>query len=356
MRAMLRSAVCAVALSFALVPGAQAQVSSDFLAADNPSRVIPTSALLTVNRIYAEGGAWYNPAQSGSGWYFSALTANPETPLMTGAFFGYEQNGSGRAKWYVTGGAAAPRFDPALAPLFRGEALATWEAPLFEGNGGACPTCAYSAPAVTPSSLGTVRLRFMTPSDARVEINGREVAPITHADMTLQNDLYARLLGFHRGFEQSWTLRSISGDANAIQACRFDFRPANNPAPGNVWEAGAGVPSQSLPHPSARWLKIWRECAPTGGVGPTTMRDTQIFVAVAPAGISQVAVAIQVEDVAGQSAPTVIGNAAGNRLGYRLEGRSLTARIFSSGPNEVTYAGRLNHDTRSLDRVMTMSR
>jgi hypothetical protein len=358
MKSSIRFAALPLALTALLFASTAPVCASvpDFLSADNDRRVINSVELLTRDRIYSEGGAWYNPSQSGSGWYFSTLSASSTTRLMTGALFGYESTGTGRANWYVTGGVEAPRFDAALAPMFRGDPLATWEAPLFEGSGGPCPTCAYAPPNVRPSTLGGVRVRWMSPTEATVEISGVTVAPIIHADMVLQSDLYARLVGFHTGLEQSWLLRDPNGSSTASIACRFDFRPTANPASGNVWRAAAGVPAQSLPHAEARWLKIWKECTPAFGTGPTTPRDSGIFVAVPPQGAGQVAVALQVDDVAGQEAPVRITNTVGAVVGFELGPRSLTGRVFSSGANEVTYAGKLNHDVRSLDRVMSMSR
>jgi hypothetical protein len=268
---------------------------------------------------------------------------------MTGALFGYDN--SGRANWYVTGGVTAPRFDPALPNLFVGRPLAVWEAPLFEGTGGSCPTCAYTRPSVNPSSLGSVRVEFQTPTEATVRLNGGDVGPIVHADNVFQPDLYTRLVGLHAGMEQSWVLRDASGGNTTVRSCRFDLRPTANPAPQNVWEAAPGVPVQSLPHPQARWLALWQECNAPFGVGPTTYVDTRITIAVPPQGAGSIAVAVQVVEQVGAVGPTPIRAADGSLRGYRLEPGSLTARVFASGPNEITYAGRLNHDTRSLDRV-----
>jgi hypothetical protein len=349
---MLKIRILAGVFSLIALTGtAHAQL---FTSPNDARRAIPTDQLITPTTVYGEGGAWYNPAQSGSGWYFAPVATSPTERLMTGALFGYDL--SGAANWYVTGGVAAPRFNPNLSELFEGKPLAVWEAPLFEGTAGSCPTCAYVRPSVRPSSLGSVRVEFLTPTDAAVTLNGSPVGPITHSDSVFQSDLYARLVGLHEGVRQSWMTRDLSGPTVRLLSCRFDLRPMENPAPRNVWEAAPGVPVQSLPHPSARWLRLWSECAAAFGSGPTTFLDNRISIAVPPAGAGSVAIAIQEIEQAGADPLTPIRAADGSLLGYRLEPGSLTARIFVSGRNEITYAGRLNHDNRSLDRVALMSR
>lgn len=102
-----------------------------------------------------EVGWWWNPSESGTGWFFEVQGSNI-------FLAGYLYDGSGRPVWYVASGAM-------LSPT-------AYDGDLQLYTGGQTLTSGYRSP-TSSAPVGRISLRFTTPTTATITLpNGRTVA------------------------------------------------------------------------------------------------------------------------------------------------------------------------------------
>jgi len=116
-----------------------------------------------------EGGAWYDPAQSGTGWFFDF-----QGPIAFGASFGYELDGQSRF-WTMSGvmslppDPTGPTNQPADAPI------ATLSSAVFSFANGQCHGCPYRAP-VPSQAHPEASLRWLGPRRLEFTAGGNTVS------------------------------------------------------------------------------------------------------------------------------------------------------------------------------------
>lgn len=289
---MFRSIVKVAAMGLALASA----VGSSAAQAQSPG--IEANLRFPVTVYGGGAGAWFNPAEPGTGIYFSGVRAVPNAPaLFAGAYFGYDVDG--RPLW-LTGAASAPQITPTSISQLGASSVASWQAPMSEGSNGPCPTCAYRAPTLSDSPWGTLEARFVTPYSVKLSLNGASVGQMVPADFAFGGDVYAWLLG-------TWNAVSY-GSAGQSEASVCDnvlIEPGDNPAPRGYWEGSAGVPGYRVPSSGGRWLKMVQtgQCLVMSSSNRIFVADNNIAVAVNPSsneviretvGLSPVDVGIRV--------------------------------------------------------------
>lgn len=345
-RQIIRNSCLAFMVAASLTPWVtQAQDAS---APNSSIRALSVAKVRDIVQIELLGdGAWYSPAQSGSGWYFSDLSLNPSTRLMTAAYFGYDAGG--RPAWIVTGGEPYPVLPVIPVQLFNGRPLATWTAPLFEGAGGSCPTCAYQRPTVSDSQYRSVTLEIRSPSQMAVRMNGAAAATIRAGSVVVGDSLYERLQRRSRG-------RMVTYGSLPPLFCEFEHRPVENPALANIWQKESGVPDQSLPHPDARWLAVNQRCSGVSYADAATQSFVQTpeRIAVPPAGAEwDVAISVRLGPQTFGLPLSPIRNAVAQIEGYQMFRSTITGRWVAAGANGYAAYHAMNHDTAIVEQVLS---
>lgn len=339
---------CAATLVIAACLTPRAVEAQDASVPNSSIRALSVAKVRDIVQIELLGdGAWYSPAQSGSGWYFSDLSLNPSTRLMTAAYFGYDAGG--RPAWIVTGGEPYPVLPIIPVQLFNGRPLATWTAPLFEGADGSCPTCTYQRPTVGDSQYRSVTLEIRSPSQMAVRMNGASAATIRAGSVVVGDSLYERLQRRSRG-------RLVAYGTLPPAYCEFEHRPIENPASGNIWLKESGVPDQSLPHPEARWLAVTQRCSGISYADAASQPFVQgpERIAVPPAGAEwDVAISVRLAPQTFGLPLSPIRNAAAQIEGYQMFRSTITGRWVAAGSNGYAAYYAMNHDTAIVEQVLS---
>lgn len=115
---------------------------------------------------------WYWQPQEG-GWGLNC-TIQPANFAASGQFvfcaiFTYDEDGN--PKWYTMSGEYVPNPDVYAWREGRGP-MGTFVSPLYESQGGACPTCQYVPPATDPSALGSMTIEWDDPLNGTMTIGG----------------------------------------------------------------------------------------------------------------------------------------------------------------------------------------
>jgi hypothetical protein len=118
-----------------------------------------------------EDGVWWNPSQSGRGWFIVS-----QNNTMVVASYTFAQDGS--PQWYISTGTYSP-------------STRTLNASLLGFRNGQCIGCAYRAPEQTTS-----------PGSLRIEFEGDERATLTQAGETVQ--LQKFMFGYPQRDDRLW--------------------------------------------------------------------------------------------------------------------------------------------------------
>lgn len=134
-----------------------------------------TALLLVIipmaNAITPEDGAWWNPSQSGRGWFIMS-----QNNFMVVASYGYAQNGA--PQWYLSTG----NYNPTTR---------SFSAALIGFQNGQCMGCTYREPTET-ASPGTLRITF----------SGDDRATLTQAGETVQIEKF--MFGYPQTNDRLW--------------------------------------------------------------------------------------------------------------------------------------------------------
>ncbi len=180
-----------MALSLAWVAPAGAQLLPPQPGPDYELRALRDSERLFYLDAYAQA-AWYAAGEGGSGWFFSGVDPAEGLKFLNVTNFTYDVGGN---PLWLFGSDPAPIFNRSGATVWTDQPFATWEADLFDGRGGACPTCPFQPATISPSSYGKVQLTWRSPTYAEVTVNGVRRTPIQPSDLLLGPSLYDRLQG-----------------------------------------------------------------------------------------------------------------------------------------------------------------
>jgi len=136
---------------------------------------VATAVLLAVTPLsYAmtpEDGAWWNPSQSGRGWFIMS-----QNNLMVVASYGYAQNGA--PQWYLSTGTFNPR-------------TRAFSASLLGFQNGQCIGCSYRDPTQTPS-----------PGNLTITFTADDRATLTQAGETVQIEKF--MFGYPQTNDRLW--------------------------------------------------------------------------------------------------------------------------------------------------------
>lgn len=149
-----------------------------------------------------EAVSWYDQARDGAGWGIDKL---PPAPGQTRPFYAatlYTYTASGSPYWLQVAATLQP---PDWNALFRTGEAGRVVGTLFDGTGGACPTCAYVRPSIAPSPYGTGTLRFFGAGRTTVEMSGVVVDRVQAAEHMLFESVPALLT------EGTWNARVYNG-------------------------------------------------------------------------------------------------------------------------------------------------
>lgn len=136
-----------------------------------------------VHAITPEDGAWWNPSQSGRGWFIMS-----QNNFMVVASYGYAQNGA--PQWYLSTG----NYNPTTR---------SFSAALVGFQNGQCMGCTYREPTET-ASPGTLRITFS--SDDR--------ATLTQAGETVQIEKF--MFGYPQTNDRLWGEWAFSAVSRSI--------------------------------------------------------------------------------------------------------------------------------------------
>ena len=315
---------------------------------NSSSRAIPDAQRLQQLDIYPQA-AWYSPATSGSGWYFSAVSPGPEVNLLNMTGFIYDREGR---QAFVLGNAQRPTLNNGPEAMWANQPLASVVVDLLKTSGGACPTCPYVRPTTSPSEFNRAEVTWVAPTLAGVRVDGVELPRILASDIALGPGWAGRIEGQHFGQTQSRSLQSQTFPPPLIaSACRVEFRRVNKPFQSNelVFVQGTVLPEQ--PDPNAIWFQIATGCSTTQSPGPDfPIQAINEYVAAPSDRAAPYAPVFQL-------IPTQrVLDASGNVLSYEMRSDTRVGRIYMTGPQNHVYLRRQAQDSRIVEAEYVLRR
>lgn len=234
-------------------------------------------------QVFEGSRVWNDPARSGEGWTFSELKGVAGQPATgIGVTYTYEVNG--RPAWLLLQGAWARETN--TRRLLEGQPVAVLSGPIFDAEGGGCPTCPWTTPSVAQRRYQQAEVIFHRPDVATVRLDG-QVAGSGEARLVPAELNIIRAL--HDFFAGTWrfTLR-FPGSPTTIRernflehGCEVTITPTASPSREHLFEADPASVPFWLPPSGAqvKWFSIAPEifCANIASVG-----DARFHIAVDP--------------------------------------------------------------------------
>ncbi|SDE04594.1 hypothetical protein [Aquimonas voraii] len=343
---MLEKIGMAALLIVSLATPVSAQVFDNPFAPNSATRSIPEDQRFGKFEIYGQA-AWYSPATSGSGWYFSQILPAPGVELLNMTGFIYDAQGR---QGFVLGNAPRPALNNGAEAVWGNQPLAGIAVDLIKTSAGACPTCPYVPPVNEPSEFRRAEVTWVTPTMADLKVNGVGLPRIVAADIALGPDWATRLDGDHFGPWQTRSLQS-QGTPLIVSQCSYTFRRVAKPFQETQlrWEEGTAIAEQ--PDPLAIWFQVGLACGgqqlpPVG----TSVMFNNIHIA-APADRSAPYALVY-------SLPTNnrVLDGTGNVLSYRILPNTPVGRIYITGAQNHVYVQRQAQDSRIIEGVYVLRR
>jgi hypothetical protein len=191
-----------------------------------------------------EQSVWYEPARSGSGWFFGTVNTRP-TPLRTAAYYTYDD--AGHATWYLMQGVQEV---PTWRQVRDTGVLGRVAGPLLRASGGACPECVYRPPTVTPSEYGEAELVYTSSVRAEARISGELIETLEPIDLSTVAPLPDLLVG-----RWQLTYRIVENNTLSEYQCEVEIVAVSASAL-DYWEAAPGANPKRIPPQGGDWLRV----------------------------------------------------------------------------------------------------
>jgi len=343
---MLKKIGLAALLIVSLATPVFAQVFDNPFAPNSATRSIPEDRRLAKLEIYGQA-AWYSPATSGSGWYFSQILPAPGVKLLNMTGFIYDAQGR---QGFVLGNAPNPAINNGAEATWRNQPLASITVDLIKTSAGACPTCTYAPPVNEPSEFRRAEVTWTAPTVASLRVNEVDLPTILAADIALGPGWAARIEGDHFGTAQVRSYQS-QGAPLIVSECRLDFRRIGKPFPAQELRFIEGTVLLDQPDPQATWFQIGYACSSVNPIGPSSpVVFANEFVAVPSDRYAAYAPVYQLLPSA-----RVIDN-AGALLTYEIRPNTRVGRIYATGAENHLFIARQAQDSRIIEEEFVLRR
>jgi hypothetical protein len=332
---------------FSLLLAASANAQFDPPA--NPNSA--SRAISEQDRLYrldvAPQASWYNPATSGSGWYFDRVSTAPGVDIVSAIGFIYQRDGR---QAFALGNAPRPALNSTAARMWSNAPIMTLDLNLVETRNGACPTCVYQRPATGPGEFNRARVEWVAPTVARLRVNDSDLPPLIASDVALAGGLVNRLAGRHYGTALTRDAFNAGFPLNRNE-CIYEMREV--PKPFSDAELRFDEPSalNEQPPAGARWFRASFSCS-LSGLPPESAQLLESGYHIAVPTNVDAAYALQYTFAPANA----VLDSNGNVLSYRISSRSHVGRIYATGAGTHYWPQREAQDSTIVFREYTMRR
>ena len=282
--------------------------------------------------IYVGSNAWFDPAYSGQGWSFSELVGAPGQPNVgIGVTYTYETGG--QPTWLLLQGTW--QRETTARGLLEGQPIAVLSGPVFDGAGGACPTCPFVAPTLAQRRYQNARVIFLRPDVATVELDGQVAlsgaGKLVPTEFVVTRPLPTILAGNWRFTRRSIVVGSFTTyeERNfATHGCELTITPVPSPTTENRFVADPAGAPYWLPPSGAQvqWLQLSSfSCT-------AVPSDTGTTIAVDPGSSGPIrAINLRLSGLV----PEFVPNGMGAVASYTVQRRSSFLEFFVQGPDRL---------------------
>jgi hypothetical protein len=229
--------------------------------AQDPPDITRTGTLPTFHPVeYRGSNAWFDPAYNGQGWSFSELQA-AAGGTNTGIGVSYTYETGGAPTWLLLQGSWQRETN--VRRILDGHPVAVLSGPVFDGLGGACPTCPQMNPSIAQRRYQAGVVRFQRPDVATVELDGITAlsgeAALVPAELVLTRPLPDPLVGTWRFTRRSGQTGSTYRERNFdTHGCQLTITRVASPTTLNRFDAAPTSVPFWLPPSGAQvqWLRI----------------------------------------------------------------------------------------------------
>lgn len=331
---------------FSLLLAASANAQFDPPA--NPNSA--SRAIAETDRLYkldvAAQASWYNPATSGSGWYFDRVSTGPGIDIVSAIGFVYQRDGR---QAFVLGNAPRPALNSTAARMWANAPIVALDLNLVETRNGACPTCVYQRPETGPGEFNRARVEWIAPTVARLRVNDTDLPPLIASDVALAGGLANRLAGRHYATFQA---RDTFGSGFPIiqNQCIQEWLEVAKPFASAELQFDVSGAINEQPALGARWFQLAMSCGIEMPAETALLTSTRYFIAVAPGADTRYATQYVLGDV------NAVRDSNGNVITYRITPRSLVGRIYATGSGYHYFPQREAQDSSIVSVEYTMRR
>lgn len=335
------------AIAFALLLSASA--SAQFDAPHNPNssaRAVPEQ-----ERLYrldvSDQSSWYNPATSGSGWYFDRVSPGPGVDIVSGIGFIYQRDGR---QAFVLGNAPRPTLNSSAARMWSNAPVMTIDLSLVETRGGACPSCDYRRPETGPGEFNRARVEWTAPTVARLRVNDSDLPPLIASDVALAGGLANRISGRHYASSISRS-QFASGFPLIRNECLIDFAEVRKPFSQDALNYTSSSLMHDQPPANARWFRASFACSGDALPAETTqLTPSGYHIAVSTDLATPYAMQFTL------ASTNAVLDSTGNVLTYTIDSRDHIGRIYATGANAHYWPQREVQDSTIVFREYLMRR
>ena len=290
---------------------------------------------------YRGSNAWFDPAYNGQGWSFTELPAAPGgTNTGIGVSYTYETGGA--PTWLLLQGTWQRETD--VRRILEGHPIAVLTGPVFDGLGGACPTCPPASPSIAQRRYQNGEISFRRPDMATVKLDGVTALSgantLVPAEFIVTRPLLATLVGTwrftQRYFQNGNTYQEINYD---VHGCQLTITRVDSPTVLNRFDADpASVPFWLPPSgPQVQWLRI------DNGINCRGGSDQRAHIAYEPTGTSNIR-GISLSGLIAVPSTEVLGAVAS----YTVRRTSTFNELYVQDPNTLIIRLIGNNNPTSL--------
>lgn len=325
-----------------------ASASAQFDPPANPNSA--SRSIAEADRLYtldvAPQASWYNPATSGSGWYFDRVSTAPGVDIVSAIGFIYQRDGR---QAFALGNAPRPALNSTAARMWSNAVIMTLDFNLVETRNGSCPTCTYQRPETGPGEFNRARVQWIAPTVARLRVNDSDLPPLIASDVALAGGLANRLAGRHYATFQA---RDSFGSGFPIiqNQCIQELREVAKPFASAELQFEVSSALNEQPATNARWFQLAMACGIEMPAETALLTSTRYFIAVAPGADARYATQYVLGDV------NAVRDGNGNVLTYRITPRTLVGRVYATGSGSHYFPQREAQDSSIVSVEYTMRR
>ncbi|XAI95192.1 hypothetical protein [Dolichospermum phage Dfl-JY14] len=325
-----------------------ASASAQFDPPANPNSA--SRAIAESDRLYrldvAPQASWYNPASSGSGWYFDRVSTGPGVDIVSAIGFIYQRDGR---QAFALGNAPRPTLNSTAARMWANAAIMALDLNLVETRDGSCPTCAYQRPETGPGEFNRARVEWIAPTVARLRVNDSDLPDLIASDVALVGGLANRIAGRHYGTWQSRSQFNAGFPINRSE-CIIEWSEVPKPFSESALQFEPGTVMNEQPPAGARWFRAAFACGASLPADNVVPEPSRYFLAIA----ADTGAAYGVQYVLGDI--NAVRDATGNILTYRIIPRTPVGRIYATGTGAHYWPLREAQDSSIVSVEYTMRR